>query len=83
MTLMAGKGALLLISLAVGYYVLLAAGKEKKQEKLLGQIIGWLIVVLSALGIWCYAQQCITTIQSGGDCPFTGKMMSTPGGQNK
>ncbi len=76
---MLGGKSLLLISLAVGYYVLLAAGKEKKQDKLLGQVIGWLIIVLSALGIWCYAQQCITTIQSGGPCPFTGKMM----GQNK
>ena len=77
---MHGK-ALILISLAVGYYVLLAAGKEKKQEKLLGQVIGWLVIILSALGIWCYAQQCMTTIKEGGACPFTGKMMSGPTGQ--
>lgn len=77
---MMGKG-LVLITLGIGYFVLLAAAKEKKQTKLLGQIIGWIIIVSSVLGIWCYAQQCVTTMKQGGACPFTGKVMSAPAGQ--
>ena len=75
--MIAGKG-LLLIALAVGYYVLIIADKEKKQTKLLGQIIGWIIIVASLLGIWCYVQQCIQEGGVGAACPFTGKMMTPP-----
>jgi hypothetical protein len=77
---MAGKG-LLLISLAIGYYVLITADKEKKQTKLLGQVIGWVIIVASSLGIWCYAQQCVQAIQGGAACPFSSKMMAPSSGK--
>ena len=73
--MMGGKG-LLLIALGVGYFVLLAASKEKKQVKLLGQILGWGIIVLAILGIWCYFQQCFTSGMTGkGSCPFSNKMV--------
>lgn len=62
-----------LIALAVGYYVLLAAAKEKKETKRLGQVIGWIIIIFSVLGIWCSAQICFQTGKGDYSCPFSGK----------
>ncbi len=70
-----GKGVLL-VALGVGYFVLLAALKEKKKIKLLGQVISAVIIILSVLGLWCYALQCYQTVQGGAACPFSGKSMA-------
>ncbi len=78
---MSGKEGLMLISLAVGYYLLIIAGKEKKQVKLLGQVIGWVIIAASSLGIWCYVQQCFQAGQGGAACPLSSRMMAPSSGK--
>ena len=44
-----------LISLAVGYWVLTLADKQKNLVKTVGLVIGWAIIVISALGPLCVA----------------------------
>ncbi|MDO8730701.1 MAG: hypothetical protein Q7J69_05940 [Candidatus Omnitrophota bacterium] len=69
-----------MVTSAVGYWTLTAAGKEKGRVKTLGQYLGFLIIVLSlagaALKVACSVQAC----KAGGgmyskNCPFTGKPM--------
>ena len=72
-----GMSALLLTS-AAGYWVLTASGKEKGRVKMLGQYLGFLIIILTlaatASQIYCYAKM-KGYCPSGGRmaCPFTGK----------
>ncbi len=44
-----------LITLAVGYWVLTLAGKEKGTNQKIGKVIGWIIIVVSLFGPLCLA----------------------------
>jgi hypothetical protein len=48
-----------LIGLAVGYWVLTLAEKEKNFNKTLGKIIGGIIIVVSLIGPLCIAGKCM------------------------
>ena len=48
-----------LIALGVGYLVLLNANKEKEGLKLLGQVIGILIMIAAILSSLCAAGKCM------------------------
>lgn len=74
--------ATLLISSAVGYWVLTAAGREKNRVKTLGLWLGLLIIIISLAGAACKIACAIQTCQmgrSGGAmmggkaCPFGSK----------
>ena len=72
------RTAPLLIALAVGYAVLVFARREARPLDLVGKIIGWLIIVVSFIGLLCiaassacrmcplYRRSCDTTT----GCPF-------------
>ena len=45
--------ALLLLSSAVGYWVLERASGQKKDLKTIGQVVGGLIIAISLLGVAC------------------------------
>ena len=47
--------AFYLITLAVGYWVLTLAGKEKGTSQKIGKTIGWIIIAVSLLGPLCMA----------------------------
>ena len=73
--------ALLLLSAAVGYWVLERASGQKKDLKTIGQIIGALIIAISFLGVACKVY-CLTTGKSS--CPsgmYPGKK-ACPAGLN-
>lgn len=60
----------LLISAAAGYWVLERAERQRGRLKTVGRIVGWLVVILSFVGVagrLCYAKGAI-----GGKlgCPF-------------
>lgn len=50
---MTGGVALLLVSAAVGYWVLERASTQKKDLKTIGQIVGTVIIVVSFAGVLC------------------------------
>ena len=88
--MMMGHGiSVLLVTSAVGYWTLTAAGKEKGRVKTLGQYLGLLIIVLSLFGaaskIYCAVQACHASggYLSGKGCPWGGKMggMASPADQ--
>ena len=65
-----------LISLAVGYWVLTLAEKEKNTNKKIGKVVGWIIIVVSLIGplcitgsrVFCHGSSC-SYMQS---CPWGG-----------
>jgi hypothetical protein len=67
-----------LIGLAVGYWVLTLAGKEKNLNKTVGQVIGWIIIVVSFVGPLCLAGSAIfcrthsDTCSYSSGCPWNG-----------
>ncbi len=63
----------LLISAAVGYWVLTQASTQKAQVKKLGQILGLIIILVSVVGVACKIYYL-----SGGQCPPGGKGMICP-----
>ena len=71
----------LLITAAVGYWVVTQAQKEKGQIKKLGQLLGIIIVFISLVGagcrIYCFAKSSPIGKMA---CPYTGKMGSSSGG---
>jgi len=76
--MMMGHGmSVLLVTSAVGYWTLTAAGKEKGRVKTLGQYLGLLIIVLSLASAACKISYAVKACQMGGgmygNCPFTGK----------
>ena len=82
--MMIGHGiSVLLVTSAVGYWTLTAAGKEKGRVKALGQYLGFLIIVVSLLGATCrayYAVKACRAGEMGGGmygkrCPITGQPM--------
>jgi len=50
-----GQAAPLLVSLAFGYAALILAKRETKSLNLLGRVIGWTIIAVSAIGLICIA----------------------------
>lgn len=70
-----------LIGLALGYWVLTHAEKEKKMLKTIGRIIGWIIIVVSFIGPLCLAGSAIYCRTHGDscaystECPWNGHMM--------
>lgn len=64
--------SVLLIALAMGYKVFAEASKEKQGPvRLVGLIVGVVILASSALGLACYAMKC-----GKGGCPMLSKMCS-------
>ena len=75
--------ALLLLSAAVGYWVLERAEGQKKNLKQIGQLVGGLIIVISLLGVACK----VYYLMKGGkmmycppgmNCPFMGRPQQQP-----
>ena len=70
-----------LISLAVGYWVLTLAAKEKGKNKTIGCVIGWIIIVASIIGPLCIGI-CHLKCQSGSGysaaCPWNGNSNQSP-----
>ena len=65
--------ALGLIALGVGYLVFLNANKEKEGLKLLGQVLGILIMIAAVLSSLCAAKY-----MKGGSCPFSSRAPMCP-----
>ena len=68
-----------LIALGVGYLVFSNAMKEKEGLKLLGQVIGILIMIGAIVSSLCIAK----CKMMGGACPMSGKAMMCPVGGEK
>ena len=68
-------GGLLLISSAVGYWVLERAHREKGALKTVGQWLGAIIIVVSLAGVACSVY---AIAQRHGFCPMPGKMGACP-----
>lgn len=82
-----GHVAPLLISLAVGYAVLVFAKRESKPLNLIGKIIGWLVVVVAFVGLICSAaaglcRMCPSSKKACGpaavSCPLGGPRAACP-----
>jgi len=58
-----------LISLAVGYWVLTLADKQKNLTKTVGQVIAWAIISVSVLGPLCTAY-CRMCSKNPSSCPW-------------
>ncbi|HBQ38409.1 MAG: hypothetical protein A3B73_01290 [Omnitrophica WOR_2 bacterium RIFCSPHIGHO2_02_FULL_63_39] len=76
-----GSGLLLLSSVA-GYWVLERASSHKGQLKSVGQLIGWVVIVTSLVGLTCRIWSlatgkafCPIGGKGGYFCPLTGKSM--------
>ena len=69
--------AVALIALALGYRVFADAHKEKEGLKLLGQVIGLVVMMAAVLCMVCGAVKCMLGSQgymmSKGGCPFAAK----------
>ena len=66
--------ALLLLSSAVGYWVLERSSSQKKDLKTIGQVVGTLIIAISFLGVACKIYGLATGkvyCPPGMACPFT------------
>jgi len=88
---MAHGTAFLLLSAAVGYWVLERASTQKKDLKTIGQIVGAIIIVVSFAGVackvytvskWGKAIYCPakTVCPAGPACPFSSKQPSGKSG---
>jgi len=87
-----GGVALLLLSAAVGYWVLERANDQKKELKTVGQVVGYLIIVLSFIGVACKVYALSTGrwvgycpaksgCPAGFKCPFSGQGAQPPAGK--
>lgn len=57
-----------LISLAVGYWVLTLADKQKDLTKTIGRVIAWIIIAVSLIGPICVATSACCRHSRGGAC---------------
>ena len=82
-----GGVPVLLVTAAVGYWVLTLAAKEKEGTKKIGHLVGLVIIVVSLLGVACklYCQVSGCPMGGGGwgkkggmSCPMMGKQMPAP-----
>lgn len=77
-----------LIGLALGYWVLTHAEREKGTLKRIGKVIGWIILVVSLIGPLCLAGSSIFCRTHGDECtystscPWNGERMGGPGMMN-
>ena len=69
--------AISLVALALGYKVFADAHKEKEGLKLLGQIIGVVVMIASVLALTCGAAKCMKNqncfMISKSNCPLMAK----------
>ena len=74
----------LLITSAVGYWVVTQAQKEKGQVKKLGLLLGIIIVLVSLVGVGCKIYSLATGCpMSKITCPYMGKMGPSSGGVSR
>jgi hypothetical protein len=59
-----------LITLAVGYWVLTQAGKEKGMTQKIGKVIGWIIIAVSLAGPLCIGAGSLVCHAKGDDCAY-------------
>lgn len=62
---MHGGTGLLLLGAVAGYWVLERADSHKGQLKKVGQVVGWLVLVTSLLGVACR----VYAVATGQGCP--------------
>ena len=60
-----------LISLAVGYWILTLSEKEKGKNKTIGQVIGWIIIVVSLAGPLCIGACHLLCRTQSGSCSYS------------
>ena len=74
--------AIALIALALGYKVFTDAAKEKEGVKLLGQVIGIIVMIASVLLMACGMSHCYRKSQcdrmSKSECPTMAKSSTCP-----
>jgi hypothetical protein len=79
------KIAAYLFCMALGYWVLTLAEKEKGNNKKIGKVIGWVILVVSLAGPLCLAASALycrpgSACYSSSSCPWSGHgTMNDPG----
>ena len=77
--------ALLLLSAAVGYWVLERAENQKKNLKKIGQAIGGIIIAISLIGVVCkvfyLTNGAKMSCPPGMNCPFMGRPQQQPSGK--
>jgi hypothetical protein len=59
-----GKAAFLLISIALGYWVLTLAENQGNFLKLIGRIMGWLVMLVALSGLICSAAMGVCRMRS-------------------
>lgn len=66
-----------LIALTLGYKVFIDACKEKEGVKLLGQVIGIVVMIAAVLAMFCGTMKCMSKYggyaMSKGNCPMAAK----------
>ena len=65
--------AVSLVALSLGYLVYLHASKEKEGVKLLGQVIGLVVMIGAVMSMFCAAKY-----MKRDGCPFSGKAPMCP-----
>ena len=75
--------SMLLLTMAAGYLVLERSAAQKKSLKSVGQVVGWVIILTSLVGLTCKAMSCgggrmghMCPTSKAGMCPFTGKPLA-------
>ncbi len=84
--MMAHKIVAYLISMAVGYWVLTLAAREKNDLQKIGKAIGWIIIVVSFFGplcavgsaLVCHLRSSSCSYSSGSSCAWQGGAMHCP-----
>ena len=71
---MAHSAGVLLLASVAGYWVLERAEHHKGSLKRVGQLLGWLIIVVSLVGVACRVWSVVACTKmpggKGGYCPF-------------
>ena len=70
------KTGLLLISLGLGYKILIDALKEKGSLKVLGIVVAAVMMLVSAVGTGCIISYCTPSIGKKVWCPLSGAAAS-------
>lgn len=65
-----------LIALALGYQVFVNASKEKEGVKLLGQVIGIVVMIAAVLMVACGVMKCAYKYGGGMGCPMKSAMVA-------
>ena len=59
-----------LVGLALGYWVLTLAGKEKGKNQTIGKVVGWIILVVSLMGGLCLGGSALYCGTHRDSCPY-------------